>query len=437
MKIALIMIKANTYAFINRPSIIRNTPDSLTMGMLYSIIKNAFPDIEVDVYDESVEKIKKEAITADLIGISAMTPTFNKAIEYAQYFKKKGGVVFLGGAHASLMPEECTQYFDSVISGLANESLIELINDFKNGNLKNIYYQNKQLSFENFVHPTRDIYEKKSIWGTELNMVQATYGCSNICEFCVQPHICNGYHQRPIDDVIEEIKQIKSSEIEFFDPNLSKDINYLKKLCEELIPLKKEWFAPLTISVSNNEELLSLLKKSGCTGALIGFESINNDSISTINKGFNQIDKYREAVQKFHEYNIEVTGSFVIGLDGETQESYKQLEEFIENSNIDYPRFTINTPYPGTHYFEKMKAENRISTTDYSKYDCQHCVIKPQNFSAEEIEKIYTQLWKKTYSLKSITKRLSYIKSPSKRFIKCIQNYLSGKVYIKYILKKD
>lgn len=434
MKIALIMVKAEQYAFINRPSIIKRTPDSLTMGMLYAIIKNTFPEIEVCVYDESVEKIKKEEICADLIGISAMTPTYYKAVEYAKYFKKKGGVVFLGGAHASLVPDSCVKEFNSVISGLANESLIDLINDFKKGSLKKIYYQNKNMSFENFVTPTRDIYEQKSIWGTELNMVQATYGCSNICEFCVQPYVCNGYHQRPVEDVIEEIKTIKSKEIEFFDPNLSKDIKYLKKLCKALIPLKKEWFAPLTVSVSNDDEMLKLLQESGCTGVLIGFESINGDSISSINKGFNQVDKYKEAIKKFHEYNIEVTGSFVIGLDGETFESYKKLEKFILESNIDYPRFTINTPYLGTPYYEKMRQDNRILTEDLSKYDCQHCVIKPVNFTPDEVENFYKRFWRKTYSLKNVARRLSYINPLSKRSLKIIQNYLAGRVYIKYII---
>lgn len=431
MKIVFIMVKAPSYSLNNRPFLIKNLPDCLTLGMLHAITNRAFPDIEIEIYDETVEAITPEKIQADIIGISALTSTFDRAKEYAQHFRTRGIPVFLGGTHASLTPETCTEHFDSVISGLANESLIELINDFKNNNLKKIYYQKQDMSFENFVHPTRSIYEDKNYWSQELNMVQATYGCSNICKFCVQPYVCNGYHQRPIKDVIEEIKEIKSEDIEFYDPNLAKDTKYLIELCEELIPLNKKWFAPMTVSIANNEAILCLLEKSGCTGVLIGFESINNNSIESINKGFNQIDKYKEAIQKFHNHNIEVTGSFVLGLDGDTIETEDKLLQFIIDAQIDYPRFTINTPYPGTKYYEKLKQQNKIITSDFSKYDCRHCIIQQNNLSPENVEKIFKNMWKKSYEIKNIIQRLSYIKSPSKRLSKTILNYIAGKTYIK------
>ncbi len=431
MKIAFIMTKAHSYRLNNRPFLIKNLPDSLTLGILHAIVSKAFPDIDIEIYDETIEIINAEKIHADIIGISALTSTYERAKEYAKIFQAKGIPVFLGGTHASLVPMDCAQFFDSVISGLANDSLVELINDFKNNNLKKIYYQNPQMSFENFVHPTRTLYEDKNPLSQELNMVQATYGCSNICEFCVQPYICKGYHQRPIKDVIEEIKGIKSDEIEFYDPNLAKDTQYLIELCKELIPLKKKWFAPMTISIANNEAILCLLEKSGCTGVLIGFESINNNSIKAINKGFNKIEKYKEAVQNFHNHNIEVTGSFVLGLDGDTLEIENELLSFIIDAQIDYPRFTINTPYPGTPYFDKLKAQNRILTNDYSQYDCRHCVLEPTNMSKESVEKIFRNMWKKTYTMQNIIPRLSYIKTPMKRFVKTILNYIAGKTYIK------
>ena len=73
MKIALIMVKGNVYGFKNRSFIFKYMPDSLTLGTLYGIIKHSFPEIEVEIYDETVETLKKENIKADLIGISAIT----------------------------------------------------------------------------------------------------------------------------------------------------------------------------------------------------------------------------------------------------------------------------------------------------------------------------------------------------------------------------
>ena len=435
MKIVLIMPKGNTYSFDNRSVFFKYMPDSLTMGVLVAIIQKNFPDIEVEFYDETVEKIEKEKISADLIGISSMTPTINKAIAYSAYFRSKGIPVFVGGVHPTLCPESCSEHFDSVISGLANESLVSLIRDFHNGRMQKIYYQSDNMSFENFVCPKRDIYENKHFLGTELNMVQATFGCSNVCEFCVQPYVACGYHQRPVDDVIEEIKQIRDDYIEFVDPNLAKDENYLMSLCEKLKPLKKNWFAPMTISISKNDELLLALKKSGCEGVLIGFESVSSDSIASIKKGFNKVENYKNAIKKLHDYDIKVTGSFVLGLDGDDEFLVEKTLNFINEAHIDYVRFTINTPYPGTQYYKLMKDSNRIIEDNFSLYDCQNCVIKPLNISADSVEKMHKELWRRSYSFMNIFKRLSYIKPLNKRIKEIIKNYVFGKVYIKMLFK--
>lgn len=435
MKIALIMVKGNVYGFKNRSFLFKYMPDSLTLGLLYGIIKKNFPDIEIEIFDETTEKINPKKIKADLIGISAITPCVKKAYKYAEFFKEKNIPVFLGGVHATLYPQEAEKHFDSIICGLAEETLPELIKDFQNGELKKRYTQKADMSFKNMAMPQRDIYEEKSFLGTELNMVHATFGCSNICEFCVQPYVCCGYHQRPIDDVIEEIKLIKDDYVEFVDPNLGKDTAYLKELCEKIAPLKKEWFAPMTISVCKDEELLELMKKSGCCEILIGFESVNQGSVKDINKGFNKVDDYKECVKKLHAHNIKVTGSFVLGLDCDDENSFKNTLDFIIDANIDYVRFTINTPYPGTKYYEKMLEEGRIIEEDWNLYDCQNCVIKPANMMPEVVEAGHKWLWRNAYSFKNVVKRLSYIESPFERWVMILKNYIFGKVYTKMTLK--
>lgn len=429
------MVKGNAYTYKRKPFIIKRFPDSFTFGMLYSIIKNAFPDIEIEIYDETVEVIRKEKINADIIGISALTPAYYKAVELSKYFRAKNIPVFLGGSHATLTPESCIDDFDSVIAGLANESLVQLIKDFKNNNLQKKYRQNPNMSFENFVFPNRNLYQEKYLFCTELNKVQATFGCSNICKFCVQPYMCNGYHQRPVKDVVEEIKTIKSSYIEFVDPNFAKDINYLKELCNGLKDLNKTWFAPMTMSVTNDEENLKMLREAGCRGVLIGFESLNDESIDTISKGFNNIEKYESVVKKFHKYNIEVTGSFVLGLDGDTKETAINTLRFVIKAGIDYVRYTINTPFPGTEYYDEMKEQGRLLTEDYRYYDCCHCVIKPNNLTPEEVESMFKFLWKQSYSLKNIIKRLSYITSPLNKFKTILKNYIFGKLYCRMFCK--
>lgn len=435
MKIALIMVKGNVYSFQNRSFLFKYFPDSLTLGTLHAIVKKHFPEIEIEVYDETVETLNLEKINADIVGLSAITPAVKKAYEYAKYFKTKNTTAFLGGAHATLFPEDALKHCDSVVCGLADETLPQLIKDFQEGNLKNIYRQSPDMSFQNMTFPSRHIYEQKSFFASELNMVYATFGCSNVCEFCVQPYVCSGYHQRPVDEVIEEIKLIEDDYVEFVDPNLAKDENYLKELCERLVPLKKHWFAPMTISVCKNDELLSLMQKAGCVEVLIGFESVNQSSVKGINKGFNRVDEYKECVKKLHGYGIKITGSFVLGLDNDDENVFEDTLNFVIEANIDYPRYTINTPYPGTKYYEKMEKDGRIIEKDWSLYDCQNCVIKPAKMLPQVVEAGHNRLWKESYTFKNIVKRISYIDSFFEKWKMILKNYIFGKVYTKMIFK--
>lgn len=408
-KIAIILPKGIPFRYIKgKFNVYPLSTVPLTIPALVSLIPKEL-NIQVEIYDESIETISKESIQADLIVISAMTPTVNRAYLYTDYFSSKGIPVVMGGIHATLNPQEVLQHADSIISGIAVESFPQLLRDFNENKMQRIYTQMKNLDLSNMPVPDRDCYKNKSRFPVKLNGIQATFGCNNHCEFCVQPHVCYGYHQRPIEEVIKEIKTIKSKFIEFYDPNIAKDPEYLRKLCEAMIPLKKKWVAPATIDLADNEELLKLVEKSGCKSILIGFESVNQDTLKEIFKGFNTVEKYQEAVKKFHKAGITVAGSFVFGFDSDTKDVFKQTLDFINKAHIDMPRFTINTPFPGTPFYEKMKRENRIIENNWSMYDCSHVVIKPKNMTPEELQEGYYRISKEAYKLSSILKRINFL----------------------------
>ena len=408
-KIAIILPKGVPYRYIQGQfNVYPLSTVPLTIPVLVSLIPEEL-NIQVEIYDESVEKVNKENINADLIVISAMTPTVNRAYIYADYFRSRGIPAVIGGVHATLNPQEALQHADSVICGIAIENFPQLLRDFQKNRMKKIYTQQENLDLSNMPLPNRDCYKTKSKFKIKMNGVQATFGCNNNCEFCVQPHVCFGYHQRPIEEVIKEIKTIKSKFIEFYDPNIAKDQEYLRKLCEAMIPLKKNWVAPVTIDLADNDKLLKLVAKSGCQSVLIGFESVNQDNLNKIFKGFNSVTKYRAAIKKFHKAGILVAGSFVFGFDSDTKEVFKQTLDFINKAHIDMPRFTINTPFPGTPFYEKMKQENRIIEYNWSMYDCNHVVIKPKNMTTEELQEGFHWISREAYKLSSTLQRIEFI----------------------------
>lgn len=391
--------KINTYPLSTIP---------LTIPVLVSLIPKEL-NIKVEIYDESIEQIDKESIDADLITISAITPTANRAYAYADHFRSKNISVVLGGVHPTLNPDEALQHADSIICGVAIESWPQLLKDFKENKLQKIYKQSENIDFSKMHLPDRDCYKEKSKFPLNINGIQATFGCNNKCEFCVQPYICDGYYQRPIEDVVAEIKSIKTKFIEFYDPNLTKDHDYLEKLCKALIPLKINWTTPATIGLADNKNLLKLLAKSGCRSVLIGFESVNQNTLNNIFKDFNKVEKYQGAIDNFHKAGITVAGSFVFGFDSDTKDVFKQTLDFINRVHIDLPRFTINTPYPGTPFYKKMKQDNRIIEYDWSMYDCNHVIIKPKSMTIEELEQGFNWISKEAYKLSVTLKRIKFL----------------------------
>ncbi|OGI00143.1 MAG: hypothetical protein A2104_00640 [Candidatus Melainabacteria bacterium GWF2_32_7] len=376
-----------------------NTPDSITIPALVSLIPKEL-NIKAEIFDETIEKFNKESINADIVVISAMTSTIHRAYTYADYFRSKGIPVVIGGVHATFNPDEVSEHADSVICGIAVHTFPQLLMDFKADKMQKIYKQG-EIDFKNTPFPDRNAYAEKNIKPEEIHGIQATYGCKNVCEFCVQPYVCNGCHQRPVEDVLEEIKQTQSEFLEFYDPNLFQNQEYAYKLCEAMIPLNKKWGAPTSINILNNTELLQVASKSGLIAVLVGFESVNQKSLLKINKGFNRVNHFVEAVQKFQNHDIAVFGSFVLGLDEDDENIFQQTYDFLEEVPINMPRFTINTPFPGTEFYRKMKADGRIIEDNWGMYDCSHVVIQPANMHPEDLQQGFYELCNAVYEDKS------------------------------------
>jgi len=95
-----------------------------------------------------------------------------------------------------------------------------------------------------------------------------------------------------------------------------------------------------------------------------------------------------------------------IELGGDSTETFKTTLDWIVKNKIETVTSHILTPYPGTKVYEELKKADRITSTDFSKYNTAHVVFKPQNISAEELYEGYLWIYRNVYSLKNILKRL-------------------------------
>src|SRR6186997_1821851 len=267
----------------------------LTLTTLASLVP---PELNADVriIDEGVDDINPDTLDADLVGISAITGTAPRAYEIAARLKRRGIPVVIGGVHPTLVPEETMTHADSTVVGYAEESWPALLRDFSSGKMARRYDQSPSLSLANLPFPQRELFDTSLV--NVAHTLEATRGCIYQCEFCVVPAAWGKPLQKPVADVVADIRQMRAKRLIFLDLNLIADVAYAKELFTALIPLKVQWGGLATTTIAWDDELLDLAARSGCRGLLIGFESLNQASLVETKKAFNMRRDYHEVVRK-------------------------------------------------------------------------------------------------------------------------------------------
>ncbi len=251
--------------------------------------------------------------------------------------------------------------------------------------------------------PRREL--QKSYGYMAPNAVFATRGCKKSCDFCTVSAIPFGWHTRPVGEVVDEIRRIRAKRFVFNDVSLTEDREYAMELFTALAPLKKQWGGLATVSLARDDELLSLMSKSGCRYLLTGFESLNDSGLAAIGKNLNRAVDYREAMKAFHSHGLIIQGCFIFGLDHDDRTVFDHTVEAVNRLRIDIPRYAIYTPYPGTPAFERLKDEGRILHEYWPHYDTQHVVFRPLRMTPGELDDGFRRAYDETFKLRSIARR--------------------------------
>jgi len=373
------------------------------------------PEWETSIVDENLGAPDYTAMPRpDLVGITAFTSQANRAYEIAAYFRSLDVPVVMGGIHATMCTDEVIGHVDSVVTREAEGVWPQLLEDARHGTLKDRY--DGGLADINNVRAARhDLLSMGYVFGA----IQTTRGCPLNCNFCSVTSF-NGahYRQRAIPDVVSEFQSIREKHVLVVDDNLigtSPDhIARAKNLFRAMAQanMRKKWVAQASINFADDEELLNLAAKAGCSGVFIGFESLSPEGLREVGKKFN-LQKGRDfsaSVRRIQRHHILVVGSFIIGLDVDTPGIGKRIAEVAGRYGIDSLNALFLTPLPGTRLWDRMKSEGRIALdtfpADWKYYTLTFPVARYINLSCDEIIKEMISCDGDFYSMSRIMRRV-------------------------------
>ena len=403
--------------FIERSKAIASLP-SLSLLTLAGMTPAKF----VVEYREIADLKKEPALPEDydLVALTSLSAQIGEAYKVADFYRSKNIPVVMGGLHVTSLPEEAGGHCTSVVIGEGEPLWPEVLRDFEAGALKPFYKRSPQGNFDlrDAPMPRFDLLDPEKY---NRITVQTSRGCPHKCEFCASSILLTPkYKLKPVEKVIAEIRAIKRiwprPFIEFADDNSFVNPGHYKQLLRELAKENLRWFTEADLNVAKDDELLGLMRDSGCQQILIGLESPRAASLNGVELNANwklrQQDLYKAAIAKIQSYGITVNGCFILGLDGDTPEVFDQVLCFVKESGLYEVQVTFLTAFPGTPLYRRLKQEDRI-IRDRAWELCTlfDINIRPKNMSVSELQNGFLGLVKQLYSAEETGARRHKFKS--------------------------
>ena len=369
---------------------------------------------DVTVLDERTGDIIPEDFSGyDVVAITSRTLNASKAYKIADRAKSQGKIVLLGGVHPTMLNDEARAHCTSVVYGEIESIWEELAADVLRGTMKPLYKASElkpmtTMSRPDFSYALNSPNAKK--YSSRIPVL-ATKGCPVGCNFCTTPTVYGkSFRFREMDLVLDEMRSHqerlgkKAVTFSFMDDNISFRPHYFTDLLEGMAKLGVRWNANISMNFLHKPEVAEIAGRSGCDLMSIGFESLNPDVLKSMNKGSNRLQNYETAVGNLHKNGIAIQGYFMFGFDDDSEKSFQATYDFIMQNRIEFPVFSLVTPFPGTPYYEEMKP--RIRHFDWDKYDTYHYMFEPKKISGEKLLDNFIKLQREVYKGRAIMKRM-------------------------------
>ena len=336
---------------------------------------------EKKLIDLNIEPLhKKDILWADYVFISAMnvqSKSASETIEKCNSFEKK---IVCGGPLFTEEPDKF-KIVDHLILNEAELTLPEFLTDLKNGTPRQIYQSDHFAEITTSPIPDYSLV-RFSKYNT-MNL-QLTRGCPFNCEFCDITALFG--HKVRIKSTLQILTELEAiyqtgwrKNVFFVDDNFIGNKHILKT---DLLPALINWMetknypfsfsTEASVNLSDDNELLELMKKAGFVTVFVGIETTELDSLNECGKAQNTNRDLIQSVHKIQEYGLEVTGGFILGFDNDSYSVFQKQIDFIKESGIISAMVGLLNAPKKTRLYKRLKNEGRIlrettgNNTDFS-----------------------------------------------------------------------
>jgi bacteriochlorophyll C8 methyltransferase len=359
----------------------------------------------------------------DLVGITTRTLNATRAYEIADEFKKRGTTVVIGGVHVSFNYDEAAPHCDSVVIGEAESLWTTVLEDVAFGRLRPYYHSQDfpsvneapVIDYERIFKASKrpKVDARKSI------PIYITRGCPYSCSFCVTPNFTGKLYRMQSPEAIRE--QIERAKQVFFkhtrygdkpwfmftDENLGVNKKKLWDILEVIKDCNIRFSSFISLNFLEDPKTVRLLVEAGCAMALVGFESINEETLKFYNKSRqNSVEKFTRIIRQCREAGLCVQGNFLTNPAIDSFEDMDAVEEFVRKNHIVMPIYSLITPYPGTAMYLEYKEKGLVVDEDWDKYTAANLVVKSDKFDPFEYQVKYLEHYLAMYSWKTIFTRV-------------------------------
>ena len=327
------------------------------------------------------------------IGFTFTTAIFHLAQRYAKAAKEilPGVTIVAGGPHANVLPEEVLNRteIDLVVQGEGDQALAEIVSGKDRDKIPGLVYRQDGKIIRNpprpniprldmLPYPALDLYDVQRYRAprfmarrSPVASMETSRGCYGACKFCSSR--ITKFRVKSVDRVLQEMEYILSlgfNEIHLVDDMFTADIKRVKAICRAIIENKMDisWYPRGGIRVDHvDQEMFHLMKEAGVWNVAFGIESGNQEILNNIRKDITR-DEIRNAIKLAKKAKLGTDGYFMLGHPGETEETIKETIGFATSLDLDFAKFTINIPLPGTPQFDEWERDGVIKTRDWAKY---------------------------------------------------------------------